>query len=57
MSVESVTDVKTLQGVQEEQAFRVKQRPAPQADTETAVRSALALGVQAVKRQAKVRTY
>ena len=52
MTVESVTIVETLPGVQSEvQEFQIKQQP----DEQVKMELAIALGVQAVKKQARVR--
>lgn len=52
MIVESVTTVETLPGSQSEvQEFQIKQQP----DAQVKMELAIALGVQAVKKQARVR--
>lgn len=51
MSVESVTTVESRPGVQTARDFQIK--PCPNVQTE--MEAALALGVRAVKKQAKVR--
>lgn len=52
MTVESVTTIETLPGAQSEvQEFQIKQQP----DAQVKMELAIALGVEAVKKQARVR--
>ena len=59
MNVESVTAVETLQGVQEEQKVREYRAPDAQKNAESSseatMQSSIALGMQAVMKQAEVR--